>query len=141
VSGKLCALIAVSLIALGSYGCGSEEQTQELPNARAVPKPSEARTGVVSENTAAYASYEMPRSWSFQQLLDFYDTEMPEGQDWEGWPYCGTRGGNKASDTYLTRLYRTPDNLQLDVSVLWDDTGPVGAIIQRTQLNENPEPC
>ena len=143
MSRKLLVLLVVPLFVLAFSGCESEssETKKQLPNAMEVPKPAAARSAVVVEDKPDYASYEMPRSWDFKKLLSFYDKEMPVGKNWEGWTWCGAQGGRKASDTYFSRLYRTPKNLQLNVSVLWEDSGLVGAIVQRDKLGANPEPC
>jgi hypothetical protein len=58
--------------------------------------------------------------FSYDEVVEFYEAELPEGEDFEGWAWCDT--GGLDSDTIHAHIYSKPGNRILAVAMADDET-------------------
>jgi hypothetical protein len=125
-------ILAATLLTLGLIGgCGGgDENASErvrggdgTGTAEAIPAVSSGVEGVPIPRDTARApegkgSYEV-LGMSFDEVVDWYDTHLPEGKAFRDWAWCDTGGGAENP----SRIYSQGSTRILTVTIT-DDTPP-----------------
>lgn len=105
-------ILALVVALLAVAGCAQDDGAELAgrdSGIHGVPIPSTAERD-------GDAGWTVPGS-SFEEVVEFYEREMPEGQDWRGWAWCDTGGG----ETIHAHIYARPGRRVLAVAITNDD--------------------
>jgi hypothetical protein len=90
--------LPVAIAALAVLGCGGDDDDDGGDGGEPAPKLKATSSGIEGVPIPSTAKpYEVGDIWlvpgsTYDEVLAFYEEQMPEGQDFNGWPWCDTGG-------------------------------------------------
>lgn len=130
---RICGLLLLVLIT--AAGCaGAALDPAQTSAVEAVPIPAAAES--YGTEGLFRADYRVPRV-RFEDLLAWYDRQLPDGQPWRDWNWCETGRPEPGQPRIVNKTYYYPPKPRLILSVIIADGKPPGILIER----DDSGPC